>query len=167
MARWFKPWASQKSYRHKDDDSEPPAGRSRNSEAHFHGEMQQCHTQSKTDGDAQLPRKSPGKEARLSYMGHAVMENRNDMIVKAAASLATGKAERDVAADLLAALPGTKKRTVGTDKNYDAAGFVEDRRATKITPMLPGITIGLVAPRLMVAPVGTRVTRSASGVGNG
>ena len=67
-------------------------------------------------------------------MGHTVMENRNGLIVKAAASHATGKAEREVAADLLAELPGMKKRTVGADKNYDTAGFVADCRAMNVTP---------------------------------
>ena len=128
-------WASQKSYRRKGDDSEPPAGGGRNSEANFHGEKRSNEThESKTDGDARLAKKGPGKEAKLSYMGHTVMENRNGLIVKAAASHATGKAEREVAVDLLAGLPGTKKRTVGADKNYDTAGFVADCRAMKVTP---------------------------------
>jgi len=128
-------WASQKSYRRKDDDSEPPTGGGRNSEANFHGEKRSNEThESKTDGDARLAKKGPGKEARLSYMGHTVMENRNGLIVKAAASQATGKAEREVAADLLAELPGMKKRTVGADKNYDTAGFVADCRAMNVTP---------------------------------
>ena len=128
-------WASQKSYRRKDDDSEPPAGSGRNSEANFHGESRGNEThESKTDGDARLARKGPGKEAKLSYMGHTVMENRNGLIVKAATSHATGKAEREVAANLLSDLSGMKKRTVGADKNYDTAGFVADCRAMNITP---------------------------------
>jgi transposase len=128
-------WASQKSYRRKDDDSEPPAGSGRNSEANFHGESRGNEThESKTDGDARLARKGPGKEAKLSYMGHTVMENRNGLIVKAATSHATGKAEREVAANLLSDLSGMKKRTVGADKNYDTAEFVADCRAMNITP---------------------------------
>ena len=127
--------ASQKNYRRKDDDSEPPAGSGRNSEANFHGESRGNEThESKTDGDARLARKGPGKEAKLCYMGHTVMENRNGVIVKAAASHATGKAEREVAANLLSDLSGMKKRTVGADKNYDTAGFVADCRAMNITP---------------------------------
>lgn len=128
-------WASQKSYRRKDNDSEPPAGSGRNSEANFHGESRGNEThESKTDGDARLARKGPGKEAKLCYMGHTVMENRTGLIVKAAASHATGKAEREVAANLLSDLSGMKKRTVGADKNYDTAGFVADCRAMNITP---------------------------------
>jgi len=128
-------WASHKSYRRKDDDSEPPVGGGRNSEANFHGEKRSNAThESKTDGDARMAKKGPGKEAKLSYMGHTVMENRNGLIVKAAASHATGKAEREVAVELLAALPGTRKRTVGADKNYDTADFVADCRAMNVTP---------------------------------
>ena len=128
-------WASQKSFRRKEDDNEPPDDQGRNSEANFHGEKRSNRThESKTDGDALLAKKGPGKEAKLSYMGHTVMENRHGLIVKAAASQATGKAEREVAADLLAALPGSKRRTVGADKNYDTAGFVEECRAMNITP---------------------------------
>jgi transposase len=128
-------WASQKSYRRKDDDSGPPTGGGRNSEADFHGEKRSNEThESKTDGDARMAKKGPGKEAKLSYMGHTVMENRNGLIVKAAASQATGKAERDVATELLADLDGSKKRTVGADKNYDTAGFVEECRAMNMTP---------------------------------
>jgi len=128
-------WASQKSFRRKEDDNEPPTDGGRNSEANFHGEKRSNRThESKTDGDALLAKKGPGKEAKLSYMGHTVMENRHGLILKAAASQATGKAEREVAADLLAALPGSKRRTVGADKNYDTAGFVEECRAMNITP---------------------------------
>ena len=127
-------WASQKSYRRKDDDNGPPDG-GRNSEANFHGEKRSNKThESKTDGDALLAKKGPGKEARLSYMGHTVMENRNGLIVKAAASQATGKAEREVSAELLANLPGSKRKTVGADKNYDTRDFVRDCRDMKITP---------------------------------
>lgn len=127
-------WASQKSYQKKDDEGGPSGG-GRNSEANFHGEKRSNKThESKTDSDALLAKKGPGKEARLCYMGHTVMENRNGLVVKAEASQATGKAEREVAAELLDALPGSKKRTVGADKNYDTAGFVGDCRAMNITP---------------------------------
>ena len=128
-------WASQKSYRRKADDSQPPTSGGRNSDANFHGEKRSNAThESKTDGDARLAKKGSGKEAKLSYMGHTVMENRNGLIVKAAASHATGKAERDIAAGLLSGLTGMKKRTVGADKNYDTAGFVADCRAMNMTP---------------------------------
>jgi IS5 family transposase len=128
-------WASQKSFRRRDDDSEPPESGTRNTEADFHGEKRSNKThESKTDSDAMLAKKGQGKEAKLSYMGHTVMENRNGLIVKAAASKATGTAERDVATDLLIELPGNHRRTVGADKNYDTKGFVENCRAMNVTP---------------------------------
>lgn len=128
-------WASQKSFQRKDDEGDPPHGGGRNSEANFHGEKRSNKTHaSKTDSDALLAKKGPGKEARLSYMGHTVMENRNGLIVKAAMSQATGTAEREVAATLLMEMRGRKRRTVGADKNYDTAGFVETCRAMNITP---------------------------------
>ena len=83
-------WASHKSFRPKDDNDDRPSGGGRNAEANFHREKRSNEThESKTDGDARLAKKGPGKEARLSYMGHTVMENRNGLIVKAAASQAT------------------------------------------------------------------------------
>lgn len=130
----IRAWASQKSFRPKDED-EPPEGSGRNEEADFHGEKRSNEThESKTDGDARLAKKGPGKEAHLSYMGHTLMENRNGLIVKAAASLATGTAEREEAIDLLSDLPGRHRKTVGADKNYDTKGFVEQSRALNISP---------------------------------
>lgn len=127
-------WASQKSFRPKGDDDQPGSG-GRNAEANFHREKRSNKThESKTDKEARLAKKGPGKEAKLCFMGHTVMENRNGLIVKAAASQATGTAERDVATDLLAQLPGDKMRTVGADKNYDTRDFVEGCRGMNITP---------------------------------
>lgn len=128
-------WASQKSFRPKGDNGDGPSEGGRNREASFHGEKRGNKThESKTDKDAMLAKKGPGKEARLSYMGHTVMENRNGLVVKAAASQATGKAEREIALQLLGELNGDKKRTVGADKNYDTKDFVRDCRAMNITP---------------------------------
>ncbi|WP_296058371.1 IS5 family transposase [uncultured Amphritea sp.] len=128
-------WASHKSFRPKDDNDDHPTGGGRNADANFHQEKRSNEThESKTDGDARLARKGNGKEAKLSYMGHTVMENRNGLIVKAAASLATGKAEREIAIQLLGQLASKGKKTVGADKNYDTAQFVSDCRAMKITP---------------------------------
>ena len=130
-------WASQKSFRRKDgsDDTGPDGPAGRNAERNFRGEKRSNEThQSTTDPEARLARKSRGSESRLAYMGHTVMENRHGLIVKAAASLATGTAERDVAAELLAQLPGQHRKTVGADKNYDTRGFVTACRAIKVTP---------------------------------
>lgn len=129
-------WASQKSYRPKtDDDGDDDNDVGRNKEANFHGEKRSNKTHaSTTDNEAMLAKKGPGKEAKLSYMGHTVMENRNGMIVQAEASQATGVAEREIAVKLLSQLPGKQNKTVGADKNYDTKNFVSVCREMKITP---------------------------------
>jgi len=92
-------WASLKSFRPKDGSGEPPAP-GRNGERDFHGEARTNDTHaSTTDEDAKLFRKGPGKEAKLCFMGHALMENRNGLVVGAVATRVSGHAER------LAALP--------------------------------------------------------------
>ena len=127
-------WASQKSYRPKSNDDDGN-GVGRNREANFHGEKRSNKTHaSSTDDEALLAKKGPGKEARLSYMGHTVMENRSGMIVQAEASQATGVAEREIAAKLLSQLPGKQHKTVGGDKNHDTKSFVTACREMKITP---------------------------------
>jgi transposase len=127
-------WASHKSFRPKDNDDND-IGVGRNLEADFHGEKRSNEThESTTDNEALMARKGAGKEARLSYMGHTVMENRNGIVVSAAASQATGKAEREVAIELLGQLPGKHSKTVGADKNYDTKDFVAQCRKAKITP---------------------------------
>jgi len=131
----IRAWASHKSFRPKDNDDDDTTGSGRNRDADFHGEKRSNKTHaSTTDNEALLAKKGPGKEAHLSYMGHTVMENRNGLIVKAAASQATGKAEREVAAELLSQLPGKQRKTVGADKNYDTARFVGECREMNITP---------------------------------
>jgi transposase len=77
--------ASMKSFRAKDDSGEPPAsGGGRNREADFHGQRRSNATHaSTTDPEARLYRKGPGKEAKLCFMGHALMENRNGLVVDA------------------------------------------------------------------------------------
>jgi len=137
--------ASIKSFRRRetedgpDDDAKPderePDNRSRNGEVDFHGEQFSNAThQSATDGEAKLYRKAKGKEAKLSFMGHLLTENRNGLIVQARVSLATGTAEREVALDMLDAESGSNKRTLGADKNYDTKAFVADCRKRKVTP---------------------------------
>lgn len=131
-------WASQKSYRPKSNDDDGN-GVGRNREANFHGEKRSNKTHaSSTDDEALLAKKGPGKEARLSYMGHTVMENRSGMIVQAEASQATGVAEREIAAKLLSQLPGKQHKTVGGDKNHDTKSFVTACREMKITPHVAG-----------------------------
>jgi IS5 family transposase len=93
--------------------------------------------ESKTDPDARLYKKSYGQEARLSYLGHALVENRNGLIAGAMATTADGTAERDAALLLVdeAIRQGRGKRiTVGADKAYDARDFVNTVRELGATP---------------------------------
>jgi hypothetical protein len=82
-----------------------------------------------------LHRKGAGKEAKLSFMGHALMENRNGLVVEAELTPANGYAEREAAeAMIVRHSPGARRLTLGADKGYDASAFVADLRALKVTP---------------------------------
>src|SRR5437868_9199861 len=128
-------WASPKSFKPKDGSGEPP-GPGRNGERDFHGERRTNDTHaSSTDPDARLYRKGRGKEAKLSFMGHALMENRNGVIVGAVATRASGHAERLAALALIephAEWP--QSITLGGDKNYDTKDFVMELRERAVTP---------------------------------
>jgi transposase len=127
-------WASMKSFRPKDGSGEPPAP-GRNGERNFHGEQRANDSHaSTTDPEARLFRKGKGKEAKLPFMGHALMENRRGLLVDGRVSEANGTAERDVAETMLADLPGRHAITVGGDKGFDTAGFVAVLRQLKATP---------------------------------
>lgn len=128
-------WASHKSFRRKDEDKDKPGP---NGGSDFHGEKRSNQThESKTDPDARLYKKSYGKEARLSYLGHALVENRNGLIAGAMATTANGTAERDAALLLVdqAIQQGQGKRiTVGADKAYDTRDFVRKVRDLGAVP---------------------------------
>ena len=128
----LKAWASMKSFRPKDGSGEPPT-LGRNGERDFKKEKRSNEThRSTTDEDARLFRKGDGQASQLGYLGHALMENRNGLVVGAEATLATGTAERDAATILTKDLP--EGASLGADKNYDAEAFVEDLKARKIKP---------------------------------
>jgi transposase len=134
--------ASTKSFRPKDGSGEPPAP-GRNGERDFHGEKRSNATHaSTTDPEARLFRKGRGKEARLCFMGHALMENRHGLVVDGRVSLASGTAERDEAAGMVAEVPGRHRITVGGDKNFDTHGFVARLRALDATPHVAQNTSG-------------------------
>ncbi len=105
--------ASLKSFRPKeesdnDSDDAGGSGGSRNQEHDFHGEQRSNDThESKTDPDSRLARKGKGKEARLSYSGHLLTENRHGLIVEASLTHTTGTAEREAAVEMISRLPGT------------------------------------------------------------
>jgi transposase len=127
-------WASLKSFKKVGDDDPPPDDPG-NPTVNFHGEPRSNATHaSTTDPDARLARKGAGKEAKLSYTGSVLMENRNGLAVDATVNLATGTAERDAAFAMAAQIPGDGRVTLGGDKNYDTAGFVEDIRDLNVTP---------------------------------
>lgn len=108
----------------------------RNAEVDFHGQKRSNETHaSLTDPEARLYRKGPGKEARLCFMGHALMENRNGLVVDACLTQADGHAEREAALALIeprADRPG--RITLGADKGYDAEDFVNELRSMNVTP---------------------------------
>jgi transposase len=128
-------WASLKSFRPRDGSGNLPVGGEKNPEVDFHGEKRTNDThESTTDREALLARKGRGKEAKLCFMGHVLMENRNGLIVDVAMTQATGTAEREAALDMLRKVPGKRRITVGGDKNYDTRGFVTECRSMTITP---------------------------------
>ena len=127
-------WASTKSFRPKDGSGEPPAP-GRNGERDFHGERRTNDTHaSTTDPEAKLFRKGKGKEAKLSFMGHLLMENRHGLLLDGRVSEAGGTAERDLAQAMLADLPGRHRITVGGDKGFDTQGFVAALKKLNATP---------------------------------
>src|ERR1700758_1734166 len=127
-------WASIKSFRPKEGSGEPPAP-GRNGERDFHGEKRSNETHaSTTDRDARLYRKGPGQPAKLSYLGHVLMENRHALVVDTRLSLATGTAEREAALEMVADRPGNHRITLGADKAYDVAAFVTDLHDYGVTP---------------------------------
>ena len=130
-------WASIKSFRPK-DGSGPPPDPGRNGEQDFHGQKRSNETHaSATDPDARLYRKGRGKEAKLCFMGHALMENRNGLIVGAVATRASGHAERLAALHLITPhADGPRPVTLGGDKGFDTQDFVAELREINVTPHL-------------------------------
>jgi hypothetical protein len=123
-------WASQKSFRKKD-------GSDHGDGSNFHRQKRSNAThQSTTDPEARLYKKSYGKESKLAYLGHALVENRNGLIADAMATQADGYAERDAALLMLHERQKNSSRriTVGADKAYDTKDFIAGSRALNVTP---------------------------------
>jgi transposase len=132
-------WASMKSFRPKGESSSdrPTDGDQGNPTVDFRGEKRSNQTHSSTtDPESRLMRKGFGKEAKLCYAAHALMENRNGLLVDLKVSSATGKAEEETAQEMLKrqARRGVKPKTLGADKGYDRSDFVGVLRGRKITP---------------------------------
>jgi transposase len=127
-------WAGLKSFQPKGEKNTPPDDPG-NPTIDFHGEkrLNQTH-ESTTDPDALLARKGSGKEAKLSYNGNLLVENRNGLIIITELFQANGTAERDAALVMLEQIPGENRITVGTDKAYDTRDFVAECRNMQVTP---------------------------------
>lgn len=128
-------WASLKSFQRKEGPPSPQDGEGSNPSVDFHGEQRKNDThESMTDPEARLARKGKGKEAKLCYTGHVLMENRNGLIVNTRVTLSTGTAEREAAADMVREIPDRQRITVGGDKGYDEKKFVGNLRECQATP---------------------------------
>jgi len=127
--------ASLKSFKKKDGEEQSPPDDRGNPTVDFHGEKRSNQThESTTDPDALLARKGSGKEAKLSYSGHVLMENRNGLVADVEVLQANGTAERDAALVMVEAIAGDHQVTVGADKNYDTKDFVAEVRNLNATP---------------------------------
>jgi transposase len=125
-------WASQKSFRPRDQDPPPDGGG--NPTVSFHGQRRSNAThQSTTDPDARLYKKASGQPARLGYLGHVLMEHRSGLIVHATVTAADGYGEREAAVAMVSGLGG-RRCTVAADKGYDSRDFVAQLRAMQATP---------------------------------
>jgi transposase len=128
-------WAGVKSYQRKEGGHRPSLDDPGNPTVNFHGEKRSNRThESKTDPEAKMARKGKGKEAKLSYSGNLLVENRNGLIVNAIVWEANGTAERDTALMMLEQIPGKRRVTVGGDKGFDTADFIAECRHMQVTP---------------------------------
>jgi transposase len=146
-------WASLKSFVPKDGSGKPPEQGGRNPTVDFKGEKRSNDTHaSTTDPEARLYKKAEGEKARLGYLGHALMENRNGLVVDVQTTRASGTAEREAAEAMVnrSLKPGA---TLGADKGYDTAEFVQALRERGVTPH--------VAQKKVGGAIDARTTRHA------
>jgi transposase len=131
-------WAGQKSFQKKGKRSSSDSDDPGNPTVNFRGETRANDTHaSTTDPEARLYKKGPGKESKLSFMGHVTMDNRHGLVVATHYTQATGTAERDAAHTMLQSLRKNnrlRRFTLGADKNYDTRDFVGKLRALNVTP---------------------------------
>jgi transposase len=128
-------WAGQKSFKTKAEAPPPPTDDPGNPSVNFRGERRTNATHaSTTDPEARLYKKAAGQEAKLCFLGHVLMENRHGLVVNARVTPATGTAEREAALALVDAQALTRRITLGGDKNYDTAAFVDALRERQVTP---------------------------------
>jgi transposase len=128
-------WAGQKSFQRKQGKPTPPPDDPGNPSIDFHGERRSNAThQSTTDPQSRLYKKAAGQEAKLCYIGHLLLENRNGLVVNTRLTEADGHAERRAALAMVGEVPGFKRITLGADKGYDAKEFVRELRDHQVTP---------------------------------
>lgn len=139
-------WASMKSFKPKGASDEgddqgggeggPRDGGGRNAAADFRGERRSNEThESTSDPDARLYRKGPGMEARLCFLGHGLMENRSGLILDTRLTRVSGHAERLAALDMIEPLADRPRAiSLGADRGYDSADFIEELRALHVRP---------------------------------
>jgi len=128
-------WASQKSFRRKDNNSQPPGEDPGNPTVDFHGEERSNDThQSTTDPESRLARKSGGQEAKLAFCGNVMIENRNGLVIDTELVQCSGRAEREAALEMVQRVEGSARITVAADKGYDTREFVRQMRAMNATP---------------------------------
>jgi len=128
-------WAGQKSFKrkHQSGSRTPPDDRG-NPSVDFHGEQRRNDThQSTTDPQALLARKGKGKESKLSYAAHVLMENRHGLAVNCCVTQATGRAEPQAALAMVEQIPGWGRVTLGADKGYDQKALVQELREHRVT----------------------------------
>ena len=141
-------WASHKSFKRKDGSDQQPPDDPGNPTVDFHGERRSNAThQSTTDPDARLAKKGAGKEAKLSFAGHVLMENRNGIAVNGCVTLAEGRAEVEAAVAMVEEIPGQYRVTLGGDKAYDTKEFVQEMRDHQVTPHLALKTTTIIDAR--------------------
>jgi hypothetical protein len=141
-------WAGHKSFKRKGDDSQIPPNDPGNPSVDFHGERRTNAThQSTTDPEARLARKGPGKEAKLCYFGHVLMENLNGLVVNTRLTQASGKAEPQSALAMVAEISGSRRVTLGADKGYDSREFVRELRDHQTTPHIARKPTSLIDDR--------------------
>ncbi|MGH7427092.1 MAG: IS5 family transposase [Candidatus Methylomirabilaceae bacterium] len=136
-------WAGHKSFKPKRSKKAASADDPGNPTVDFTGQKRSNEThESTTDPQARLYRKSNGTESKLCYAGHVLMENRNGLAVSGRLTQATGTAEREAALAMVREFASGRRKTLGTDKGYDVASFVESVREMNVTPHVAGKRAG-------------------------
>jgi len=137
-------WAGQKSFKQKESaPPSPPPDDPGHPSIDFRGERRTNATHaSTTDPEARLYKKAKGQEAKLSYLGHVLMENRHGLVVDTRVTQATGTAEREAALTMAEAIPGQQRVTLGADKNDDTHDCVRELRQLRVTPHVAQNTAG-------------------------